>query len=228
MPMLVRWARWASSPRTRRYFHGPHGRRAHLRLFSAHAEVFPSTSPVGSAPAALLRARGGISVYDAGTPGECASSPRTRRYFRCQVASQFCECLFSAHAEVFPIGTVVMDSEGPLLRARGGISLCGRVLELCRISSPRTRRYFPTNQQQQKAPTLFSAHAEVFPSSSRKNTTTMSLLRARGGISNRWMTYSPGSASSPRTRRYFRAVEVEVGGEDLFSAHAEVFPVIRC
>ena len=50
-----------SSPRTRRYFrqHRPNGRR--VRLFSAHAEVFPKFMQSLTGQHALLRARGGIS-----------------------------------------------------------------------------------------------------------------------------------------------------------------------
>ena len=52
------------------------------------------------------------------------------------------ECLFSAHAEVFPGAGDRMDLRRALLRARGGISgAATRPTRKC-FSSPRTRRYF--------------------------------------------------------------------------------------
>ena len=52
----------------------------------------------------------------------------------------------------------------------------------------------------------------------------LSLLRARGGISDFRDLMGNQQPSSPRTRRYFREACNEVMGGVLFSAHAEVFP----
>ncbi len=51
---------------------------------------------------ALLRARGGISLFEDVAIAKPDSSPRTRRYFRVLVLEEDWLCLFSAHAEVFP------------------------------------------------------------------------------------------------------------------------------
>ncbi len=72
-----------SSPRTRRYFHGGTRRRRGIRLFSAHAEVFPALAENCSLVGTLLRARGGISLGKLTVKPPALSSPRTRRYFRC-------------------------------------------------------------------------------------------------------------------------------------------------
>ena len=71
---------------------------------------------------------------------------------------------------------------------------------------------------------LFSAHAEVFPVSSTLTRNAGSLLRARGGISEEVMDSMAAWSSSPRTRRYFPERSAESYQQELFSAHAEVFP----
>ena len=58
----------------------------------------------------------------------------------------------------------------------------------------------------------------------RSRSSSSSLLRARGGISAPPRNTLRTKISSPRTRRYFRRVRVDDCEEQLFSAHAEVFP----
>ncbi len=50
------------------------------------------------------------------------------------------------------------------------------------------------------------------------------LLRARGGISHKFLAPTAPHRSSPRTRRYFRRLTSDIVRIKLFSAHAEVFP----
>ena len=71
-------------------------------LFSAHAEVFPMINVSGIEGPALLRTRGGISIYIDRSYYARASSPHTRRYFHAPIPSASLSGLFSAHAEVFP------------------------------------------------------------------------------------------------------------------------------
>ena len=78
-------------------------RLAIMRLFSAHAEVFPLILRLPVPSSALLRARGGISIVRTGRAMIELSSPRTRRYFLDPFDVYFTYKLFSAHAEVFPI-----------------------------------------------------------------------------------------------------------------------------
>ena len=152
------------------------------------------------------------------------SSPRTRRYFRRYPRRADADSLFSAHAEVFPIGARSTTRSATLLRARGGISIIDNEYISGYISSPRTRRYFRHKTSRQSIHALFSAHAEVFPTHLRLRPTTSALLRARGGISIGDVTGSSRPPSSPRTRRYFRRVITRSRNVRLFSAHAEVFP----
>ena len=140
---LVTLADFDSSPRTRRYFRRMPGPCRILVLFSAHAEVFPTPKRPPRRDAALLRARGGISLDAEKTSGCVCSSPRTRRYFRHDPQAAMLLGLFSAHAEVFPSECPSCWLPTSLLRARGGISI-GTPRELsAHPSSPRTRRYFP-------------------------------------------------------------------------------------
>ncbi len=111
-----------------------------------------------------------------------------------------------------------------LLRARGGISTAAEWDGHTPHSSPRTRRYFHCSWSECLRCGLFSAHAEVFPPSRASSVTTTSLLRARGGISDREALAEYIAHSSPRTRRYFRLPLQGRRLEELFSAHAEVFP----
>ena len=93
-------------------------------------------------------------------------------------------------------------------------------------SSPRTRRYFLPSLRMQMKQTLFSAHAEVFPTRRASSTWRSALLRARGGISNVSWLQMERNVSSPRTRRYFPHHAAAGGHVELFSAHAEVFPCV--
>ena len=91
-------------------------------------------------------------------------------------------------------------------------------------SSPRTRRYFPRRASRGPPGFLFSAHAEVFPRFMSWRRRSLTLLRARGGISIEEGDHRGSRGSSPRTRRYFRLLRPPQGDRFLFSAHAEVFP----
>ena len=193
-----------SSPRTRRYFH-PGWTATHRRvLFSAHAEVFPAVDCSCCSLQTLLRARGGISKLTVNGKTSPSSSPRTRRYFP-STARYFLQLrLFSAHAEVFPQPKTIYAAREALLRARGGISDGLDGAKAAMDSSPRTRRYFQIPCLAVVVVDLFSAHAEVFPSYETHAATTVSLLRARGGISDKAAPFTLSAYSSPRTRRYFR------------------------
>ena len=153
---------------------------------------------------ALLRARGGISECERKKNVRQPSSPRTRRYFHGSDGGVFIHILFSAHAEVFPPRLRLFLSLWALLRARGGISMSQAKRMRLASSSPRTRRYFHGCCTGTIFFRLFSAHAEVFPIFVSGDRPGVSLLRARGGISD-------GHNSSVSTQK-------------LFSAHAEVFP----
>src|SRR5699024_3220333 len=111
-----------------------------------------------------------------------------------------------------------------LLRTRGGISYFAAAFFIAWGSSPHTRRYFPGFRPIRRRRDLFSAHAEVFPSSAYWDLVSFSLLRTRGGISKRLSLHVESRASSPHTRRYFLRRTRSGLLTNLFSAHAEVFP----
>ena len=223
-PVITRTAQH-SSPHTRRYFQRISHKPADNNLFSAHAEVFPKKSGIGSPAISLLRTRGGISGVTYQRRLVPLSSPHTRRYFLLCELPALLGCLFSAHAEVFPDTGSVLRLGQALLRTRGGISRFHRHPSLQQRSSPHTRRYFPPPQPLQRAGALFSAHAEVFPRDVHSRTSPQTLLRTRGGISSAPCAADSARTSSPHTRRYFRKRPHRRLRHQLFSAHAEVFPV---
>ena len=133
----------------------------------------------------------------------------------------------------------------PLLRIRGGISTRRSPPTTRRHSSPHTRRYFRIPRTLPSQRRLFSAYAEVFPGRTQTARAAGALLRIRGGISfdAQWQEAAPcsllrirggisrsgqrqvgGHISSPHTRRYFQAHQINEQGKLLFSAYAEVFP----
>ncbi|BAQ21105.1 hypothetical protein cgR_6043 [Corynebacterium glutamicum R] len=134
--------------------------------------------------------------------------------------------LFSAHAEVFPSCHDRRDHEHPLLRTRGGISTDSSQLHNLISSSPHTRRYFRAESIAKAEEKLFSAHAEVFPAYRERSLALQALLRTRGGISLNSVGIHQRGTSSPHTRRYFRQSAHHLPHRPLFSAHAEVFPMI--
>ena len=99
-----------------------------------------------------------------------------------------------------------------LLRARGGISWSRLFGAHRQCSSPRTRRYFLVQAGLPPGASLFSAHAEVFPTPYDAPGVTRALLRARGGISLRGGMHMALIRSSPRTRRYFH-YQSSAGGD---------------
>ena len=213
-----------SSPRMRRYFQPPSGSATALRLFSAHAEVFPTPGLLQVGTGTLLRACGGISINISPDESPAHSSPRMRRYFHRPRAAPIAHHLFSAHAEVFPPERTRAGGIPTLLRACGGISIPCSLVGHKDSSSPRMRRYFGLLRLLRYRILLFSAHAEVFPTSAYSPSINSSLLRACGGISCLRVHAGGNAYSSPRMRRYFPSR----GGASLmlrlFSAHAEVFP----
>ena len=91
-------------------------------------------------------------------------------------------------------------------------------------SSPRTRGYFLFFYLYGVSHALFPAHAGVFPSGRGFVAMSVTLPRARGGISAVGHACQILIPSSPRTRGYFRQVNTRTALTELFPAHAGVFP----
>ena len=152
-----------SSPRTRGYFRPGKSPTWSARLFPAHAGVFPIGKMIQAIQDALPRARGGISRAGGEILRVNASSPRTRGYFQRHYYTDRPMNLFPAHAGVFPCECDRHFCRPPLPRARGGISQIRIGDEPWETSSPRTRGYFPREEPIEPNPSLFPAHAGVFP-----------------------------------------------------------------
>ena len=92
--------------------------------------------------------------------------------------------------------------------------------------SPRKRRCFPIFNSLLDEVIVFSAQAEVFPVDKLLASISAGFLRASGGVSSsRLGTCHPGKFS-PRKRRCFYHQSVLMGRNQVFSAQAEVFPVL--
>ena len=152
-----------SSPRTRGYFQERTPSRSTLRLFPAHAGVFPVPRQVQARLPALPRARGGISVDLCAVVCLALSSPRTRGYFHNPGRHGSHRQLFPAHAGVFQHFRPLNKAQGSLPRARGGISTPCTSRVTISSSSPRTRGYFRQARLNTRHTQLFPAHAGVFP-----------------------------------------------------------------
>ncbi len=73
---------------------------------------------------------------------------------------------------------------------------------------------------------VFSAYAEVFPLLGRLQEISRRFLRVRGGVSAARGAEKRQRRFSPRTRRCFSIYERDKVVEKVFSAYAEVFPIL--
>ena len=113
------------------------------------------------------------------------------------------------------------------LRASGGVSLSLLQKTLTQGFSPRKRRcfLFPLTAFAFKA--VFSAQAEVFLTPFHCGLFGKSFLRASGGVSAPTANFTALSTFSPRKRRCFLGSPVYHFADSVFSAQAEVFPLVK-
>ena len=116
------YVRTAFSPRTRRCFYIAIDYSGSWRVFSAYAEVFPSSTERPVIVASFLRVRGGVSKSVGASTGAFS--------------------VFSAYAEVFLLFETSSSCFSGFLRVRGGVSVGGIDLDKYLKFSPRTRRCF--------------------------------------------------------------------------------------
>ncbi len=192
------------SPRTRGYFPQRQYLKQRNEPFPAHAGVFPAELRKIMSQRPVPRARGGISDRSVVDPAVRIRSPRTRGYFHETLTTDNHFVPFPAHAGVFPPGSVRVDCDGAVPRARGGISesLLRELLPL--IRSPRTRGYFQGPNPLARPRTPFPAHAGVFPTQTGIPIIDCAVPRARGGISTITPIQHNQLTRSPRTRGYFQ------------------------
>ena len=171
------------SPRKRRCFLYMNALRILPSVFSAQAEVFPALSPLPRLNGSFLRASGGVSKRCRKILEVAGFSPRKRRCFRVAKVSYRLLGVFSAQAEVFPRPKFLRPAQARFLRASGGVSE-DEVSTLTGIEfSPRKRRCFQPVLGSPRQGLVFSAQAEVFPTSTRAASTRFGFLRASGGVS---------------------------------------------
>ena len=174
-----------------------------IRLFSAYAEVFPSTSRVRLKPASFLCLRRGVSDTSILQYGRTCFSLPTQRCFSVSPRVSVIDWLFSAYAEVFPPARVPRSLTQPFLCLRRGVSRLRSRLRFYAAFSLPTQRCFFCGLDCIPPGLLFSAYAEVFPTYWRRSKSYLPFLCLRRGVSHPYR---------PKTRR-----------PKLFSAYAEVF-----
>ena len=194
----------------------------------------------------FLRASGGVSETAIGSTVPITFSPRKRRCFW-KTKSTWIKCtVFSAQAEVFPRRANSTTSCTCFLRASGGVSVSQVKYVMVEVFSPRKRRCFYAPYFTHILRMVFSAQAEVFLSKDGSSVWWGCFLRASGGVSvsafgiacTIW--FSPRKRRcflfmasiwdrfkfSPRKRRCFLMKLLSCIKQGVFSAQAEVFPII--
>ena len=133
-----------------------------IRLFSAYAEVFPSTSRVRLKPASFLCLRRGVSDTSILQYGRTCFSLPTQRCFSVSPRVSVIDWLFSAYAEVFPPARVPRSLTQPFLCLRRGVSFLSEKFGSYHDFSLPTQRCFQRLLRLPDPWRLFSAYAEVF------------------------------------------------------------------
>ena len=110
-----------------------------------------------------------------------------------------------------------------ILRACGDVSSCSAYSCLPLRYSPRMRRCFLILSDSVSPSLVFSAHAEMFPSSHRGQDGEGGILRACGDVSAASNLFGTYRKYSPRMRRCFRMMEEKPPSLSVFSAYAEMF-----
>ena len=132
-------------------------------LFSAYAEVFPTLRFFSTAGPAFLCLRRGVFISKMITISSNA--------------------LFSAYAEMFPLEGTTKHLYFACLCLRRGVSVIViEIISSCYFSLP-TQRCFPDIKQLFLQPILFSAYAEMFPSTQSEQSDVWAFLCLHRGVS---------------------------------------------
>ena len=147
----------------------------------------------------------------------------TQRCFRNLGGPSAQNRLFSAYAEVFPIHRSTLPGRLPFLCLRRGVSVTVMAPTLKPVFSLPTQRCFQSKYAAVDYGSLFSAYAEVFPSTLKTPRKASPFLCLRRGVSR---SSTPNamirSFSLPTQRCFFLSIS-EGWERSLFSAYAEVF-----
>ena len=132
-------------------------------LFSAYAEVFPAEVPPPEGQITFLCLRRGVFISKMITISSNA--------------------LFSAYAEMFPLEGTTKHLYFACLCLRRGVSVIViEIISSCYFSLP-TQRCFPDIKQLFLQPILFSAYAEMFPSTQSEQSDVWAFLCLHRGVS---------------------------------------------
>ena len=173
-------------------------------LFSAYSEVFLKKKPDYIAIATFLCLRRGVSNVMASKKELSAFSLPTQRCFPpiqtkdtpteaflCLRRGVFISkmitissnALFSAYAEMFPLEGTTKHVYFACLCLRRGVSVIViEIISSCYFSLP-TQRCFPDIKQLFLQPILFSAYAEMFPSTQSEQSDVWAFLCLHRGVS---------------------------------------------
>ncbi len=212
-----------SSPRTWRCFCTDARGRSPRRVFSTHVEVFLNVEPFFVKTESLLHARGGVSAENQFCGWCFQSSPRSWRCFSDCRCAEFLQAVFSTLVEVFPHFGSARGVWRCLLHARGGVSLLQKQCAWRALSSPRSWRCFLACGLIAISSKVFSTLVEVFLRQVHLPGLKVSLLHARGGVSEMLTAFSTPKGSSPRTWRCFLVIVALQALLRVFSTHVEVF-----
>ncbi len=175
-----------SSPRTRGCSQCEEVPHRSVRLFPAHAGVFPGhpRPQLGQGP--LPRARGGVpyALMESIRPGR--SSPRTRGCSPGTAVLRGGQALFPAHAGVFPGRRRGDRAAAALPRARGGVPASDHKSGGSMASSPRTRGCSRPIRRGLLIAQRFPACAGVFPRLSRRPTCLLVACGSTSGAGVVW------------------------------------------
>ena len=147
----------------------------------------------------------------------------TQRCFLREALASVPKTLFSAYAEVFPIGEPFSCTLETFLCLRRGVSAYDANQGAPRGFSLPTQRCFYWESQKRYWGSLFSAYAEVFLMQQTQLHQQETFLCLRRGVSVWSETRAEANTFSLPTQRCFSAGLYLVERKKLFSAYAEVF-----
>ena len=134
--------------------------------------------------------------------------------------------LFSAYAEVFPFYSQSKRAPPPFLCLRRGVSAKSSETASAASFSLPTQRCFRFEIRNIEIQSLFSAYAEVFLRFQFSSVGSLAFLCLRRGVSEPDRSLHDDADFSLPTQRCFPPEKGKGAALDLFSAYAEVFPVV--
>ncbi len=188
-------------PHARRSTPGAPGDRGARVGSSARAEVYLMSTVETSAPAGLLRTRGGLPFTAKGARLEAWAPPHARRSTSCPRSEAKRGRGSSARAEVYLMTGSLPESRSRLLRTRGGLPCLRRRKPLRSRAPPHARRSTRQPVGPRAGVSGSSARAEVYPRWCALLTCCWRLLRTRGGLPQSAFRKAFRAKAPPHARR---------------------------